>query len=93
MAKSLAEVKINSEGAAVTFKLACMKATAAASGKYARDGHPMLLRPGDVSALSGDKKATIVLHADEFLQKVREIAQQPRRCARHARIRHHRRVD
>ena len=74
MAKSLADVQIKREGDAVTFKPACMKAMTAASGKYARDGHQMRLRPGDVSALSGDKKFTIVLHADEFLQKVREIA-------------------
>eukprot|EP00959_Pyramimonas_sp_CCMP1952_P253158 5288962-Pyramimonas_sp.AAC.1 len=76
MAKSLAEAKIKDEGAAATFKLACVEAMTAASGKYAKDGHQMLLWPGDASALSGDKKATIVLHADEFLQKVREIATQ-----------------
>eukprot|EP00959_Pyramimonas_sp_CCMP1952_P115315 2410202-Pyramimonas_sp.AAC.1 len=63
MAKSLAEVTIKNEGDAVTFKLACMKAMTAASGKCARDGHHMLLRPGDVFALSGDKQATLVLHA------------------------------
>eukprot|EP00959_Pyramimonas_sp_CCMP1952_P344693 7218867-Pyramimonas_sp.AAC.1 len=64
MAKSLAEAKIKNEGAAVAFKLACVNAMTAPSGKYARGGHQMLLRPGDASALSGDKKATIVLHAD-----------------------------
>ena len=74
MAKALAEVQIKSEGAAATFRIACMKAMACATGKYARDGHQLLLRPADVSALSGDKKSTIALHADAFLQKVREIA-------------------
>lgn len=74
MAKSLAEVQIKHEGAAATFKLACMKAMTCATGKFARDGHQMLLKPGDVTALSSDKKSTIVMVADEFLQKVRQIA-------------------
>ena len=74
MAKSLAETQIKNEGAAVTFKLACMKAMTCATGKFARDGHQMLLKPGDVTALSSDKKSTIVMVADEFLQKVRQIA-------------------
>eukprot|EP00959_Pyramimonas_sp_CCMP1952_P337564 7068869-Pyramimonas_sp.AAC.1 len=38
-AKSLAEVKIKNEGAAVALKLARVKAMAAASGKRARGGH------------------------------------------------------
>ena len=41
MAKSLADVQIKHEGAAVTFKLACMKAMTCATGKFARDGHHM----------------------------------------------------
>eukprot|EP00959_Pyramimonas_sp_CCMP1952_P271437 5674443-Pyramimonas_sp.AAC.1 len=47
---------------------------ACATGKFARDGQHMLVKPGDVTALSSDKKSTIGMMADEFLQKVRQIA-------------------
>eukprot|EP00959_Pyramimonas_sp_CCMP1952_P174617 3649247-Pyramimonas_sp.AAC.1 len=74
MAKSLADVQIKHEGAAVTLKLACTKAMTCATGTFARGGHQVLLKPGDVTTLSSDEKSTIVMMDDEFLQKVRQIA-------------------
>lgn len=74
VAAALATVKIGKEGSAPLFRLACMKAMSSASDKYSKGDEQQLLKTSDITSLTADKKAQIVMQGEAALVKLREIA-------------------